>query len=711
MMNDQAGWTLVTDRGRDSLLGVIVLPEAHRNIIARRPRENSRLILVLVVGGLSDMFGTLAGSASGLLRPAAFVRWTAAAPPHCLCSRPIPQAHARRMLATDSRRRRQLIDALLDNKQRAPGQPVAATATQTAKHAAPPSATPDNHPETPLGPTDKGASDSDALPPGFKQKWFKDPYLLASFVRKQIKHDGREHEITQFVKRHVGAGNAVVWSVLIRGLGRKGMAKQALAALKEMRRRRMTPTPQCYNSILNALAEGSSAPTADSDKRAEYLGTARELWRELRTPSIIQYNTMLKLCRVCAAEGGWDLAWRLFRPLVPTQFPLERKRTYADETTYTIVLGMCGDRGDEQAFEAAKDIWAAVQRLTDYVEAGTKKARQVEFSVDARLFTSMLYACTRAPKRSGAQYALELVETWLALPGKLGETRYNLSAARVKLSTPMLGLLMHVASDLSNSKLGLLWFNMLTKTAGVVPDAEVYNTLVMALLREKDYGRAWKVAKNATETRLELSLRVVSIALASDFAQRLGWMHTAQEVAADAQAYIYRRPKSDNDKPLDLRSVVNLLDVLMEFQDWESAWKLLDHERSRIVDGTRKRLEKLVVAAAPSLNSSDLAGKPMDVLAILAKKPGDEVELRARLRGLVFAKEVCNQVLAAHPKDEAIQLRVELFQRQLQEVLDVWNMIETKTSRIETPAPSAIPTETSRAKGDHPSSEEGWRKL
>ncbi|KAJ3187092.1 hypothetical protein HDU85_007130 [Gaertneriomyces sp. JEL0708] len=525
--------------------------------------------------------------------------------------------------------------------------------------------------------------------------WYNDPYKLGEYVRKQMqKSDTDDMRMYELVKRHKGAGNDVVWSTLIKALGKRGNLRLALHCFRTMKNRHMIPTPQCYTSVLHSIAVAMGKPSTDTQKKVELLNNASGIWREIKVPNIIHVNTMLRICRAACNSGGWEVASALVQQLIPKDLPIKtlkpelRGKLVPDATTFTILLGLCAARGGLESGTTAIQIWEQIKEILEHSQKGGVYA---SFAVDSPLLRSMLVACIRSGTKEHAEYALHLCKEWLALPVEVGvskndSTPVDIQQARLPLSTPFLSIIMQVAAALQNPGLALYWFDFVTKTQNVIADAECYRVLIMMLISEGDFDSAWKFAASGEPKKVEYTLWVVTTALHKRAAPSQLWLQRAQAIAQDASQLLLRQKDdsvivtgevtnmSRRSDILDIRSIVNVIEVLAATDAHLEAWEVLKNEKHRLLTVTQNILRSRSTKGGATSSDDLLSATPVTA----NKRRSDD--MRARVRALNLGVTVCAEVLKLR-LDEDTRREVELFQKEVRELLTQKSGVQAKPQR------------------------------
>jgi len=137
--------------------------------------------------------------------------------------------------------------------------------------------------------------------------------------------------------------NAVIFTLLIRGLARAREPARALAFYREMRERGIEPTAVTFNSVLDIIARQLSEP----EKLAEVIA---DMKAADVSPDVVTYSILIK---ASCGVGELDSALALFEQL-------RRDGLLFDQVTFNTLLLACSKAG---RLEEAERIFASVCEL------------------------------------------------------------------------------------------------------------------------------------------------------------------------------------------------------------------------------------------------------------------------------------------------------------------------------------------------------------
>ncbi|KND04139.1 pentatricopeptide repeat domain-containing protein [Spizellomyces punctatus DAOM BR117] len=534
--------------------------------------------------------------------------------------------------------------------------------------------------------------EADVPTKGEKLEWYNDPFYLRVRVEKLLKN-GDEDTAVDLVDRHRGAANAEVFGTLIAGLGRRGNYKKAVKAFREMRRRRIKPTPHSYTALLNAYAQAAYGPL-DATARSNCLRDARELWESMEDRTAVHLNAMLNVCTACSSEGGWDLGWNIYRESVPEKGQRDAQAPPPDVITFTIMLRMCAKLGGNDGLDAAMRIWTDVRAVLDRIQPAAAKKKGGKsgvraLAVDDRLLSALLLTCIRAEDKLRVVKGLEFVDEYLDLPvDSDSPTTQQSNGGKISLNTPLLYHLIHLASRLREPALAVRWFKI-ASSRDVPADEGVYSALIGLLISVGDLEQAWQIVQSADTFRPALGLRVCAAAVRKSGEDSKMWVTRAEEFTDSIKSASVGRQTGIH----DLQSLVNLAEIYVAAGRRKDAWDVLERERSNLIDVTRKKLERSVTAAAPLLSEEALGNPSLDGItemngktsALLSRSQRQQSELQTRIKALNLAHELCSE-LKRQTSNRSERMRFSLIDRQIQEVLGIFEMVDSEAQRLRTNA-------------------------
>ncbi|TPX64127.1 hypothetical protein SpCBS45565_g06117 [Spizellomyces sp. 'palustris'] len=536
--------------------------------------------------------------------------------------------------------------------------------------------------------------EADVPTEGEKLDWYNDPFYLRIRVEKLLKN-GDEDTAVDLVDRHRGAANAEVFGTLIAGLGRRGNYKKAVKAFREMRRRRIKPTPHAYTALLNAYAQSAYGPL-DVTARSNCLRDARELWESMEDRTAVHVNAMLNVCTACSSEGGWDLGWDIYRKLVPEKGQRDAQTPPPDVITFTIMLRMCAKLGGNDGLDAAMRIWTDVRAILDRIQpaAAKKKGGKPKYgvralAVDDRLLSALLLTCIRAEDKQRVVKGLEFVREYLDLSvDSDSPTTQQSNSRKISLNTPLLYHLIHLASRLREPALAVRWFKI-ASSRDVEPDEGVYSALIGLLISVGDLEQAWQIVQSADTFRPALGLRVCAAAVRKNGEDPKMWVTRGEEFTDSIKSASVGRQTGIH----DLQSLINLAEIYVAAGRRRDAWDVLERERSNLIDVTRKKLERSVTAAAPLLSEEALGNPSLDGIiemngktsALLSRSQRQQSELQTRIKALNLAHDLCSE-LESQTSNRSERMRFSLINRQIQEVLGIFEMVDSEAQRLRTHA-------------------------
>ncbi|KAI9105255.1 hypothetical protein DFS34DRAFT_1464 [Phlyctochytrium arcticum] len=361
-----------------------------------------------------------------------------------------------------------------------------------------------------------------------REIWYSDPFHLREKVEQLLK-DEKVEVAEDLVRRHTGAAGTEVYGALISGLGRQGKHRNALQAFKEMKGRRLKPSPQVHTSLLSSIGRAAFG-TSDDLAKKNRLQEASDLWETIDSKELPHLNAMLNVCASCVSVGGWERGWDIYRQSysgsATDALRQDEKLPKPDIVTFTTMLRLCAEKKGDEGLDAAFGIWENLQhpvaRRAKKPSAPTKKPAPPH--VDSRLVSMFLLACIRGATQSKIGGALPIVSQWLGLPithddaskpkPKSKHSRTSKKYSRtVNLNTPIVYHLMRLASRLDDPVLAMAWYRIAVDQDVELDDA-ISNVLVELLVSKGSLEDAWVVAMNAPpDISAQIKKRVCAIAL------------------------------------------------------------------------------------------------------------------------------------------------------------------------------------------------------
>lgn len=296
---------------------------------------------------------------------------------------------------------------------------------------------------------------------------------------------------------------------------------------------------------------------------------AAEFWAQIRDErehiSIEQINAFLNVCRICVAEGGWDIAWSNYQD---SEAKFDKLPT-PDIITYTIMLKMCAENGSSDGYSAAMRLWKTlIGRCSHETPHHAGKSQKASgstpkslsqsslpiatfnpllkggLSIDEQVIAPLLLLAIRTPNMEEARAILPIVSQWFKLPIPLTnrhdleqkrrggpslmerELRYshtnseantsqksplvwaatpeNISLSYpLEISTQTLDLLLRLANRVKEFQIGKEWFDILVNKRQVYTDSVAQTSLVTLLTQGGMYTDALNQASLLPRERSE----------------------------------------------------------------------------------------------------------------------------------------------------------------------------------------------------------------
>ncbi|KAI9105236.1 hypothetical protein DFS34DRAFT_1054 [Phlyctochytrium arcticum] len=191
---------------------------------------------------------------------------------------------------------------------------------------------------------------------------------------------GKSEVAEDLVRRHTGAAGTEVYGTLISGLGRQGRHKNVIQAFKEMKGRRLKPSPQVHTSLLSSMARAAFG-TSDDLAKTNRFREALQLWETINSKELPHLNAMLNVCAACVSVGGWEYGCLLYN-----QSRSGSRLPKPDIVTITTFFRLCAERKGDEGRDAALGVWDDLRRLPLP-------------HTDARLLSMFHLACVRGGKK------------------------------------------------------------------------------------------------------------------------------------------------------------------------------------------------------------------------------------------------------------------------------------------------------------------------
>ncbi|KAJ3106686.1 hypothetical protein HDU97_005838 [Phlyctochytrium planicorne] len=303
-------------------------------------------------------------------------------------------------------------------------------------------------------------------------EWFNDPYLLADRVTTLLQSSENEEYALELVERHTGSSNEYVYGALIAGLVRNKRYNMALDIFKELRKKKVKPSPHTYTMLFRALGMLAAANPTDLDQvRSRYVDLVT-LWSKTDPASrnIRHVNAVLSSCKSMTKVGGLESGLGLFASvsnlckkrrdtkenlpqLLSTEdafsetfeLPLGLSGLAPDASTYTSAMLLFARAGGEAGFEAAKLIWE-------------EEIPKSKVELDSQLVTSMILACEKGDTEEAFDYGRALATQYFLNPppkqiqGK-GKSKSKKSP-EIFLTEPSFDIILRLASKSKDANFG-----------------------------------------------------------------------------------------------------------------------------------------------------------------------------------------------------------------------------------------------------------------
>ncbi|KAJ3233302.1 hypothetical protein HDU81_002343 [Chytriomyces hyalinus] len=203
-------------------------------------------------------------------------------------------------------------------------------------------------------------------------EWFSDSHLLSKRIEKLLRPGvGHLDYVRNLVARHTGSANAVVYGTVVAGLAKKGRI-EALEFVDEMKRRKLSPTPQTYTALFGLYAILIQEARNDFLVK-KHLKSCLALWNELVASgeaSEYHLNSILSICSATRNLAGFQTACNIFSEVMdtakpymlevkvrPTKQTLEKKPPLLPNVaTFTIMMRLHSQHGSKSIMSLEKSL-------------------------------------------------------------------------------------------------------------------------------------------------------------------------------------------------------------------------------------------------------------------------------------------------------------------------------------------------------------------
>ncbi|KAJ3238077.1 hypothetical protein HDU78_003685 [Chytriomyces hyalinus] len=197
-------------------------------------------------------------------------------------------------------------------------------------------------------------------------EWFSDSHLLSKRIEKLLRPGiGHLDYVRNLVARHTGSANAVVFGTVVAGLAKKGRV-EALEFVDEMKRRKLSPTPQTYTALFGLYAVLIQEARNDFLVK-KHLKSCLALWDELLASgeaSEYHLNSILSICSATRNLAGFQTACNIFSEVMETAKPfemrhpkqqtLEKPPLIPTVATFTIMMRLHSQHGSKSIMSLEK---------------------------------------------------------------------------------------------------------------------------------------------------------------------------------------------------------------------------------------------------------------------------------------------------------------------------------------------------------------------
>ncbi|KAJ3302714.1 hypothetical protein HDU76_005479, partial [Blyttiomyces sp. JEL0837] len=389
-----------------------------------------------------------------------------------------------------------------------------------------------------------------------KVEWFSDSHLLSRRVHALMEKGKDDPEFIEYavdlVQRHKAVSNEGVYGALIGGFARLGDHARALEFYKEMRQKKLNPSPQTYTSIMHALSTAASQKSQDPRALNARLRHAMLTWESI-DPSIrttAHANAVLKTCVITARVGGYQAGMEVYEYMLSrvreAEAECEKKKAkgkrsattmsrgkkpnsdsdiYDDDedgiylrpdiVTYTNLLRLCAECGTEESFKTGLRIWerelanASGKRL--FADEKVVYAALTLFVSAARLgmMNEAVKGCfiaskafglpapvPRSPVSSSSSHGKETVPTNASFDSYVVPVKFHDAddgtSYPLQLSVVHLDVLLKLAVEMKNRDIGLVYLKA-AEERGVQIDEGVAAGAVHLLISGRKYEEAWQI--------------------------------------------------------------------------------------------------------------------------------------------------------------------------------------------------------------------------
>ncbi|KAJ3114667.1 hypothetical protein HDU96_001811 [Phlyctochytrium bullatum] len=337
-------------------------------------------------------------------------------------------------------------------------------------------------------------------------------------------------------QRHTGSSNEVVYGALIGGYVRRKMYVKALDAFKEMKRKRLVPTPATCTLLFKAMAGAAASVPADLDYTHARFVDLVSVWRRMDPDSrnLIHINAVLSACcDLSAADGSFDAAMRLFAFTVASD-PRLRSVMRADDIKIPRLLDLSEKKEDSEAFERPSQSAAADLRVNELTltaalrliaKSDSSEAYEaakfiwdviipnLRVPIDGFLATAFLLSCERHSSQESLKHGVQVAEKWFFGKADKSGTAQKRRAPlpRLLVAPSSSDVMMRIACKLKAWDFGYRCL-MLSQKAGVRFDYNLVSSAVTILLHNRKLHEAWElqesILSDATNTMRSASLRL-----------------------------------------------------------------------------------------------------------------------------------------------------------------------------------------------------------